>query len=96
MITFAGFEVSKVDVAVSIMIFIVFVLIGVIYYLIIKYNNKDLTNYRNVKKYGNLFQGLIVPQDKNRTLTMLFPLIFILRRAAFAINAITMFDYPHI
>ena len=95
MITFAGFKVSKYDVAVSIMIFVVFVLLGMIYYLIIKHKYKSLSNYRNVKKYGNLFKGLIVPKDKNRTLSMLFPLVFILRRTVFAINAIVMFDYPH-
>jgi len=53
-------------------------------------NFKHLTNEKFMKTYGSLYDGL----DAERGITLLFPILFIVRRAAFCWTALYLYKYP--
>ena len=65
--------------------------------MLIRYYKDELYKKEKVSKFGTLYNGLIIPLQKMNTtsLSIIFPLIFLLRRLTFATIAITLFDYPH-
>ena len=101
-ISLAGVNSDRLSTILSICIIIFFFAISIFYAILILRKNEDLYQTKNQKKYGTLYIGLRIPtksEDDNiirKTLAIIFPMIFILRRLVFAINSVVMFDYPHV
>ena len=79
----------------AIVIELLFLLIPILYAYILKKKIDMLEEEQNKVTYGTLYKGLCTDAGcRNKSLTWLHPIVFMLRRTAFAIITVFLFDYP--